>query len=317
MSRDALFSLYRRMLPMRLAEEGIVAHYAEQEMRCPVHLHIGQEAPSASVAECVQPEIDRVFGTHRSHGPYLALDGSLEAFFGELYGKQTGCCRGRGGSMHLIAKDSGYWGSSALVGGVIPIAVGAALAARQQGTGGTAVCFFGDGAVDEGVFYESMSFAALRRLPVLFLCENNFYATLSRQRDRQLLDNIPKRAQSFGVPSERVDGNDVVATHAACHRAFARARDGQGPSLIEARTYRWMAHVGPSPDARSQNELQQWQARCPLMRCEQLLLSEHGFSDGEIAELHRDIEQQVQSAIAHAQEAPFPDVAEFLAEAEA
>ncbi|MCA8961796.1 MAG: thiamine pyrophosphate-dependent dehydrogenase E1 component subunit alpha [Planctomycetes bacterium] len=317
---DRALDLYRRMLRIRLAEEGIVRHYAEQEMRCPVHLHIGQEAVSAGVCAHVEAGTDRVFGSHRCHGPYLALGGSLEGFFGELHGKESGCCRGRGGSMHLIDKKVGFWGSSAIVAGTIPIAVGAGMAIRHRGERGVSIVFFGDGAVDEGVFSESVAFAALKQLPVLFVCENNLYATLSPQGVRQALDNIPQRAEALGCPGVRVDGNDANAVHEIVRVAAERAREGRGPTLIEARTYRWYAHVGPAPDtgngARSTEELERWRARCPIARLEREW-SEVGQRYPELAAVRASIELEVSAAIDHARRAPEPSVEAFLSEARA
>ncbi len=316
--QSRLFGLYRSMVRIRLAEEKIVEVYSEQEMRCPVHLHIGQEAVSAGVAAHLDGN-DRLFASHRSHGPYLALGGDLHAFYAELYGRESGCCRGRGGSMHLLDRSVGYWGSSALVGGTIPIAVGAALAAVHERSGRVAVCFFGDGAVDEGVFYESLNFAALKKLPVLFVCENNFYATNSPQRRRHALDNIHERATVLGVEGLRVDGNDALAISDAAGSAILKARSGGGPTLLEARTYRWKGHVGPAGDTdlghRPLEELESWLERCPIRGFRERVTAEGWLDEVDLQGVVDAVTREVERAISSARQAPFPQVEAFLGEA--
>jgi pyruvate dehydrogenase E1 component alpha subunit len=317
----AMLALYRAMQRIRVAEQKIVELYRRQQMRCPVHLHIGQEAVSAGVAAALDAgRGDCLFASHRSHGPYLALDGDLPAFFGELYGKVSGCCRGRGGSMHLIDRRVGYLGSSAIVAGTIPMAVGAALAARARGESSIAAVFFGDGAADEGVCYESINFAALHGLPVLFICENNLYATCSPLASRQALDNFPERARAFGATALRIDGNDVLQVAAVAHRAAERARGGGGPTCIEARTYRWKGHVGIESDMaagyRGAAELAEWLARCPIRRMERRLAQLGQVTAPELERVRQDVTRQVEAAVASAEAAPFPDARDFLAEAE-
>lgn len=316
LGRERLAGLYRAMLRMRLAEEKVADLYPQQEMRCPVHLHVGQEAVSAGVCAHLTPE-DRIFGSHRSHGPYLAAGGDLGAFFAELYGKETGCCRGRGGSMHLLDRAAGYWGSSAIVAGTIPIAVGTALATVTAGQAAVSACFFGDGAVDEGVFYESLAFAGLRKLPVLFVCENNRYATNSHQSARQARDNIAERGPVFGVAGVRVDGNDVFAVEAAAREAVRRARAGEGPTLLECLTYRWKGHVGPGEDGRPRAELEEWRVRCPIRAFERTVLAEGALSQGDLDAVRGEVAREVEKAVAFARESPFPDPAACFAEDEA
>lgn len=316
-SRESLLGLYRSMARMRLAEEKVAELYPQQEMRCPVHLHVGQEAVSSGVCANLTRE-DRIFGSHRSHGPYLAFGGDLKAFYAELYGKETGCCRGRGGSMHLIDRKAGYWGSSAIVAGTIPIAVGTAVEAVYRKKKTVSVAFFGDGAVDEGVFYESLAYAGLKKLPVLFVCENNRYATNSRQGDRQALDNICQRGPVFGVAGLRVDGNDVFAVQAAAADAVRRARTGEGPTLLECDTYRWKGHVGPTDDlaqgCRSREEHAGWVARCPLRLFEDKVLSEGVLSRRDLDAVRSEIAREIEEAVAFARKSPFPDPAAVLRE---
>src|SRR5881397_3734437 len=235
------------MTRIRRAEEAIVARYPEQEIRCPTHLAIGQEAVAVGVCQTLR-DGDTVLSGHRCHAHYLAKGGSTRGMFAELYGKATGCCGGKGGSMHLASPETGMLGASAIVAGTVPIAVGAALAAALRGSDDVSVAFFGDAGIEQGVTHESLAFAALRRLPVVFVCENNLYATLTPLSKRQVSADIWPRAVAHGLPGVSVDGNDVLAVYEAAAHAVARARAGDGPTFIEAKTYRWREHVGPNFD---------------------------------------------------------------------
>ncbi len=305
-----LLQLYRTMLMIRLVEERIADLYAEQEMRCPCHLSIGQEA--VAVGACGQlRKTDFVFGTYRGHGLYLAKGGDLKALIAELYGKETGCTHGRGGSMQLAAPEVGLMCASAIVGGTLPMAVGAALSATVRGSGQVSMAVFGDGATEEGIFHESVNFAALKSLPVIFVCENNFYSCFTHQRVRQPLDNIFEHARPYGIPGVRVDGNDVLEVYRAVGEAVARAREGQGPSLIECRTYRMREHVGPADDThlgyRSPEEVRQWQDRCPMTRCERELERKGVLTPALMATWKQDIARDVDAAFTYARLSPFPD----------
>jgi acetoin:2,6-dichlorophenolindophenol oxidoreductase subunit alpha len=311
---DLLVSLYRAMALIRKTEEKIVALYPEQEMRCPTHLSIGQEAPAAGV--CAPLTIrDVIYTGHRSHAHYLAKGGDLRAMIAELYGRVTGCARGKGGSMHLVDPAAGAMGASAVVGGSMPLAVGAALASRMRGDGTVAVAFFGDGAAEEGVFHESVSFAALQRLPVIFACENNFYATYSPLAARQVADNIHERVAPLGIPGVRVDGNDVTAVYRAARGAVERARAGGGPTLLEMRTYRWRDHVGPAYDVnvgyRSQAELDAWMACDPVAVFAGALEGAGVLPAARRTELDAGLDRALEDAFAFAKSSPFPDAAEL------
>jgi pyruvate dehydrogenase E1 component alpha subunit len=232
----------------------------------------------------------------------------------ELYGRRTGCAGGKGGSMHLVDPSVGMMGASAIVGGTIPMAVGSALAFQMQKADRTAVAFFGDGAVEEGVFHESLSFASLKKLPVLFVCENNLYATYSHQEARQPADDIYKRARAYMVPGVRVDGNDVVRVYRAVSKAVARARAGLGSTLIECRTYRWRDHVGPNFDLdvgyRTKEELEAWMARCPIERCE-TSLRRLGVGEAELSQVREQIRAEVSEAFEIARSRQFPEPTEL------
>jgi pyruvate dehydrogenase E1 component alpha subunit len=271
MTSELARDIYYRLEKVRLVEEAIAAEYPRQEMRCPVHLSIGQEAVAVGVSVCLE-KADVVFSTHRCHSHYLAKGGDLNAMIAELYGKRSGCAAGLGGSMHLVDERVGMMGASAIVGGSIPLATGAGLHFQMSGLKNVAVPFFGDGAAEEGVFHESMNFAALKNLPVVFVCENNGVATSSRLLARRPQDTIYRHGEVFGIPGVQVDGNDVIAVYEAAKSAVDRARNGGGAGLIEAKTFRMMRHVGPEADTqtggRTQDEWNEWAAKCPVRRFE-------------------------------------------------
>ena len=244
---DTLIELYSMMLKIRKVSEKLVELYPEQEMRCPAHFHIGQEAVATGVCANLETK-DYLFGSHRCHAPYLAKGGDVKSLIAELYGKETGCCKGKAGSQHLMAPEVGFFGASAIVGGTIPMAVGTALSSTIRNDGKVSVTFFGDGGVEEGVFHESLNFASLKKLPVVFICENKIYSVQSHLSPRQALDNIYERSDIHGVPGNRVDGNDVIKVYKVAKKAIEKARKGEGPSFIECQTYRWLEHVGPNYD---------------------------------------------------------------------
>lgn len=297
------------MIRIRKVEEAIADEYAKQEMRCPVHLYIGQEAIAAGISECLQKS-DAMVSTHRSHGHYLAQNGALEPMIAELYGKRTGSSAGKGGSMHLFDPEVGYWGSSAIVGGNIPITAGFALKFKLSREKNIAVAYFGDGATEEGVLYETMNFAALKQLPLLFVCENNMFSVLTRLEERQAAPNFCARAQAFGIEAESLDGNDVLAVTNAASKAVSRARSGLGPTFLECHTYRWRTHCGPQWDtpsaARPQAELDSWKARCPIASFEARAKEMHWLDDSSIASIYSRVEQEIQRAFAKAKNDALP-----------
>jgi TPP-dependent pyruvate/acetoin dehydrogenase alpha subunit len=314
---ELMRSLYTSMLRIRLAEEMIVKLYPEQEIRCPTHLSIGQEAVAAGGCAALRPT-DTAFSGHRCHAHYLGKGGGLRAMFAELYGKAAGCCGGKGGSMHLTAPEVGMLGASAIVAGSVPLAVGAALAATLQGRDDVSVAFFGDAALEQGVLHESLAFAALRRLPVLFVCENNGYATNSPLSARQVRTDLAPRAGGHAVPGVIVDGNDVVAVYRAAAAAVARGRRGDGPTFIEAKTYRWREHVGPNFDVelgyRTQAEIDSWIARDPIVTHARRLERLGVVSAGERARIDAQVAADVEDAVAFAKQAPFPELDAMFSE---
>lgn len=315
LSPDLLRQLYRSMLRIRLFEERTAELVEAGEIKTPCHLYIGQEAIATGVCAALGRE-DYVWGGHRSHGHYLAKGGDLRAMMAEIFGKATGCSRGRGGSMHLVQPDIGIYGTVPLVAATIPLAVGAGLASQLRGDKRVAVAFFGDGATEEGHFHESMNLAALYKLPVVFVCENNFYASHMALAERRADDNIVKAAETHGMPGLRLDGNDVIAVYEAAKEAVPRARDGHGPTLLECRTYRWRGHVGPSWDmdvgVRRKDELKDWLPRDPVKRLREYLLG-MGLAHLTFDEMEREVRGEVEAAVEFARESPYPDSSDLLA----
>jgi acetoin:2,6-dichlorophenolindophenol oxidoreductase subunit alpha len=307
--KDRLFTLYRMMLQIRIVEEAVAGLLEQGEILCPTHLYTGQEAIAVGICAALTTQ-DYIFGGHRSHGHYLAKGGDLRALVAELYGKATGCARGRGGSMHLLAPDVGLLGTVPLVAATIPIAVGAALASKLRGDRRVSVSFFGDGATEEGHFHESLNLAAAYQLPVVFVCENNLYSSHMHISERRAEDNIYKSGEAHGIPGTRIDGNDVIVVYQNAVEAVGRARQGHGPTLLECRTYRWRGHVGPSMDldvgVKRKDELKDWVPLDPLARA-RLRLSELGLGSEDFALLEREISAQVEEAIEFARESPYPD----------
>lgn len=305
-----LRALYRAMLRIRMVEEAIAERYAEQEMRCPVHLSVGQEAAAVGACAALEPG-DQVVSTHRAHAHYLAKGGDLPAMLAELYGRVSGCAGGRGGSMHLFDTAAGLLVSLPIVGSSIAIGVGAALAMRQRGQDRVCLVCLGDAALEEGAFHESANFAALKSLPVVFLVENNLYSVYTRLDDRQPPRPLTDVAAAYAMPGHRVDGNDVLAVEAVTAAAVARARRGDGPSLIVADTYRWLEHCGPNDDDhlgyRGQAEVAAWKERCPVAGFAARLSDQGVLDAGGSAGMAAEIAAEIDAAFSFAQGAPFPD----------
>ncbi len=310
MQPETLKQLYYQMLRIRTVEEKIVELYPEQEMRCPVHLCIGQEAIAVGVCANLSRD-DYVLSNHRSHGHYLAKGGNLKAMMAEVYGKATGCSQGKGGSMHLVDLSIGFLGATPIVGSTIPIAVGTALGSVMRGEQRVSVIFFGDAAAEEGAFHESLNFAVLKRLPVVFVCENNLYSVYSPLSVRQPEGReIFRLAKGHGIESYQGNGNDAIQVYTLAEQAIGKARLGDGPTFLEFKTYRWREHCGPNYDNdldyRTESEFQKWQQRCPVERLQKQLLKEDIISQQDIDRMASDIKAEMEEAIAFAKESPFP-----------
>ena len=303
-------SLYRDLYRIRRVEEEIARIYPSDRIKSPVHLSIGQEAVSVGVCQALELR-DVVFGTYRGHALYLAKGGDLRKLLAELYGKVTGCCRGKGGSMHLIDTAAGVMGMSAVVGTTIANAVGHAFALKYRRQNAIVASFFGDGATEEGVFAESLNFAALKRLPILFICENNQYAIHTHQSRRQGLPAICQRAESLGIPAERIESNDVLHLLERSREVIKRIRAGAGPAFFEVMTYRWHEHVGPGQDYRlgfrTEDEARPW------IESDQVLRLAKMIGPSARKRIDAEIEDEIAFALAFAESSPFPDESELLA----
>lgn len=310
--------LLRAMVHIRRVEEGLADVYRdEQEMRTPVHFSVGQEATAVGVCAALRRD-DFVYAGHRCHAQYLAKGGDLTAMVAELYGRETGCSRGRGGSVHLVDTAAGFGAASAILGEMISVGTGAAWAFATTGRDQVVATFFGDGAAEEGVFHESLNFAAVRRVPVVFVCENNGYSLSSPLALRQPAGTrISDWADRYGMPSVRADGNDVVAVHAAATEAVRWCREGRGPYFLELATYRWREHVGPNSDDdldhRSKAEVDSWKARCPIDRAVEGLRGRIPDIDLLRARWEAESDEELAAAVAAAKAAPFPLVEDLLA----
>lgn len=311
LSLPRLMHAYSTMQRIRIFEEVLADLVMAGDLKTPCHLYIGQEGVAAGVCEALQPT-DTIWGCHRSHGHYLAKGGDMNALMAEIFGKANGCSRGRGGSMHIYDDKVGVLGTVPLVAATIPISVGAALAYKLRKEPHVAVPFFGDGATEEGHFHESLNMASLYKLPVVFVCENNLYASHLHITERRSMDNIAESGSAHGMASAVVDGNDVQAVFTAAVEAVRRARAGEGPSLLELRTFRWRGHVGPSWDmdvgVQRNDMLKEWMPKDPIARTHRELLT-LGVTEASLDELQAQAQTEVQTSVDLARQAPWPDPA--------
>lgn len=313
-----LSGLYRQMVTIRFFEESLVEPILNSEIRTPCHLSSGQEAIAVGLCSDLSYD-DYVFGSHRSHGHYLAKGGDLRAMMAEIYCKAVGCSRGRGGSMHVIDQDVGMMGSAPIVAGTIPLAVGAALAAQIRQDGRVAMSFFGDGACGEGVLYESLNFAALKRLPVIFACENNLYSTHLPIRECRVNQPIYLTAASFGVKSHQVDGNDLLRVLEAGRNAVEACRKGNGPVFLELMTYRLRGHVGPDDDIqgshqdiRPKGEIEIWRQKDPITSFEKYLLTEKLTDEPTMESIRAEVAAEIGKAREYAMQSANPRKEDLL-----
>jgi pyruvate dehydrogenase E1 component alpha subunit len=315
--QDLLISLYVRMLQIRLCEESFVEPILVGEIRCPCHLYSGEEAVAVGICAALTDR-DYIFGNHRSHGHFLAKGGSMRDMAAEIFCRETGCSRGRGGSMHLISPDVGMLGSAPIVAGTISLAMGAALASAIRKDGRVSVSFFGDGATGEGVLYECLNFAALKMLPMIFVCENNLYATHMPIQECRVGRDIYEIARPFGMESRQIDGNDVLQVYEVGRNAVEACRKGNGPIFLECLTYRFRGHVGPDDniqgthtDIRPREEIDLWLKKDPISRFEQYLLSNGHITEEGIDNIREGIQREVVDAHAFARQSARPAVEEL------
>jgi len=306
------------MLRIRLAEESLVDPILKGEIRCPVHLYSGEEAVATGICANLE-KTDYIFGNHRSHGHYLAKGGDMGQMIAEIYGKESGCSRGRGGSMHLIDPENGVLGIVPIVAGTISLALGAALASKIRNDRRVTVTFFGDGATGEGVLYESMNFAALKKLPIIFACENNLYSTHLPIREIRVNNNISETASPFKIPGIRVEGNKVLEVYDAAKKAVEQCRRGDGPVFFEFLTYRFRGHVGPDDniqgshvDIRPAEEIEEWRRKDPIDDLKKYLLTSKICADSEISVIYDEVTDEVNRATDFALKSDYPKPSDLL-----
>lgn len=310
-SEKLAVELFQGMLRIRMIEEAIADRYSEQKMRCPVHLSIGQEAVAVGVCKAALHS-DYLISNHRAHAHYLAKGGSVKRMMAEIYGKATGCSSGKGGSMHLIDLESNIIGTTPIVGGSLPVGVGVAFASALRKENRATLIFFGEAATEEGVWAESINFASLRKLPILFICENNLYSVYSPLSVRQ----PPERsrlaiAQAHGMSTLKGYGNDPEEVYRISKQAMESIRRGSGPFLVEFDTYRYREHCGPNVDDaqgyRPKEEISYWHERCPILTYESRLREQNLLSSELLASLKKEIKKEIDEAFLFAEQSPFPE----------
>ncbi|HTY54501.1 MAG TPA: thiamine pyrophosphate-dependent dehydrogenase E1 component subunit alpha [Candidatus Binataceae bacterium] len=313
--KDKLLHMYHSMQRIRQFETKIRDLFLANELPGFVHLSIGEEASAVGVCAALR-DTDRITSTHRGHSHLIAKGGTLKQMMAELYGKRTGYCKGKGGSMHIVDFSLGILGANGIVGGGIPIATGSALAAVITGRDDVTACFFGDGASNEGTFHESLNLAAVWKLPVIFVCENNLYGEFTPMQDVTAVKDIALRAQGYGIPGIIVDGNDVVEVFSRTSEAVSRARAGEGPTLLECKTYRWEGHVAGEQAFiganayRTEEEINDWKKRCPLQRFEKTFVEGKKIERAEVDRIIQETAAELEEAIEFARNSPLPDPAE-------
>ena len=314
--KELLMRMLKRMMLIRRFDENVMEMVQRGEMVGAAHTYIGEEAVAVGACAALRDE-DYITGNHRSHGHPIAKGGDIRRAMAELLGKSTGYCKGKGGSMHLADFSIGILGESGIVASALPVAVGAALGTKMQGRDRVVVSFFGDGASNQGACHEAMNLASIWKLPTIFLCENNQYAVTTHFSDVVAVENISDRAEAYNMPGVLVDGQDVMAVYEAAKEAVARARGGDGPSLIEARTYRYEEHsegLGRvlRESYRSEEEIQKWRERDPITLHTQRLISQGIATQEEITEVQEGVAAAVEEALEFARESPYPDESDLL-----
>ncbi len=309
---ELLLYMLRTMIKIREFEEAAGRQAEQAKIPGAVHLYVGEEAVAVGACASLRPT-DTIASTHRGHGHCIAKGGDVKLMFAELFGKATGYNHGKGGSMHIADLDIGILGANGIVGGGPPIAMGAAFAAKYRKTDGVSVCFCGDGATNEGSWHEALNMAALWRLPAVFVIENNHWGEFTRQENQGSVRTLSLRAGAYGIPGLTVDGQDVVAVYEAASDAIDRARAGDGPTLIEADTYRYYNHTGMAErDTRPKDEIERWRARDPISLLRERLAAEGLLSSETVERIFQEVRREIDEALAFAEQSPFPDPADLL-----
>jgi pyruvate dehydrogenase E1 component alpha subunit len=307
MNKEKMVEIYRKMLTIRTFEYKVKDLFAQGKIVGALHLSIGEEAVAVGVCSALKSG-DYVLSNHRGHGHCIALGVDVKRMMAELFGRETGVCKGKGGSMHLADFSVGMLGASAIVGGGLPLAVGAGLSSKIRKTDQVTVVFFGDGASNQGTFHESMNLAAIWRLPVLFVCENNQYAESTPVTKAMLVKNVADRAAAYGIPGRVVDGMDVLAVHETTEDAANKARDGHGPVLLECKTYRYLGHEEGDPwtTYRSETEVEEWKKKDAIQRLKKNLIEKGVITEDEACKIENEVQKLVEDSVKFADESPWP-----------
>ena len=312
LTRDKLVEMHKQMLKIRFFEEKVFDLYAQNLVPGTIHLYLGEEAVAVGVCSVLRKD-DYITSTHRGHGHCIAKGAELKRTMAEILGKKTGYCKGKGGSMHIADFKIGMLGATAVVGAGLPIAVGAGLSIKLRGTDQVVTCFFGEGASNQGTFHESINMASIWKLPVIFVCENNLYAMGTRQSRVMAIENVADRAVAYRIPGVIVDGNDVLAVYEATEKAVERARKGEGPTLIECKTYRHKGHSRVDPAKyRPKEEVEEWLAKDPIKRFKEKLLQTNTLTESEIQQIEKEVSDEIEEAVKFAMESPYPAPEEAL-----
>jgi len=308
---DYYINALERMKLIRRSEEVLGENVENGNIKCPCHLSIGQEAIPVGISKFLTRN-DYVFGNHRSHGHYLSLTDDVHSLFAEILGKVTGSSKGMGGSMHVISKENGFYGSVPIVSATIPVSVGAGLTAKIKKIDSVSVSYFGDGTTEEGTFHESLNLASFYKLPVLFVCENNLFSSHMHINERQPFDSVARFADPHKIPSEIIDGNNITDVFNIAKKAIELLRDGSGPFFIEAVTYRWRGHVGPDENMdvglRRKEDLHTWKKRDPIGRLEKSLIENKILPENTISEMNNKIDSIISNAWERAMKDPYPEI---------
>ena len=312
MKKDDLLRMYSLMLKIRRVEERLLEIFAQGKIPGFIHVSIGQEAVPVGVCSVLRPD-DYISNTHRGHGQALAKGADLKKFMAELFGRRDGYCRGKAGSMHVACKELGIIGSNGVVGGGIPISLGTAFASQYLGNDRVTVCFFGDGATNEGTFHESLNLAAVWNLPIVFCCENNGWAEFTPQKIHTKLEDLSRRAEAYGMPGVTVDGDDALKVRESAEKAVDRARKGEGPTLLECKTHRWYGHfAGDSQKYRDPKEIEEVRKFDPLLRFQNLLLEMKHLTLELVKKMEDQLRVEIEEAVAFAESSPVPGKEDIL-----
>jgi len=312
LAKEKLVEIYRKILEIRFFEEKVFELYAQNLVPGTIHLYAGQEAVAVGVCSNLRKD-DYITSTHRGHGHCIAKGAELKRVMAEILGKKTGYCKGKGGSMHIADFSIGVLGATAVVGAGIPIAAGAGLSIKLRRTDQVVACFFGEGASNQGTFHEGINMASVWELPVIFVCENNLYAMGTRQTRVMAIENVADRAVAYGIPGIVVDGNDVLAVYEASRKAVKRARKGEGPTLLECKTYRQKGHSRVDPARyRPKEEVEEWLAKDPIKRFKEKLLQANILTEAKTQQIEKEVSTEIEKAVNFAKESPYPTPEEAL-----